>query len=192
MKAIRGVVIRKDRTRETLEMLKALTRSEVLVGIPESTTSRDNEDGADITNAQIGYLMETGSPAANIPARPSLIPGVEAAQDVAVAQLQEAAKAALRGDEGRAQAKMSDAGILCANSVKRTINSNIPPPLSPATIRGRAAARGSATPRASERAYLKMVSLGADPADAQAETGIVALVNTGQFRNSITSVVRKK
>ena len=46
--------------------------------------------------------------------------------------------------------------------------------------------------RESEQVYLDLVSKGVHPEFAQAETGIIALVNTGEYRNSITYVVRKK
>ncbi len=191
-KATRRLVIRKDRTKETLEALQSLVRQQVLVGIPESTSDRDDEDGSGLTNAQIGYLQETGCPETNLPARPFLVPGTEEAEDRTVPLLKEAAKATLRGNPEKARAQLSDAGIVASNSVKRRINSNIPPPLSPYTVANRARSRGSKTSRASERAYLRMVALGADPGEAQDEAGIIALVNTGQLRNSITSVVRKK
>ncbi len=188
MAVTKRVVIKKDRTDEVMRQIQALVERQVLVGIPESTTDRD--DGSDVTNAQIGYVQETGDPSRNLPARPFLEPGVEDAKDVCAAQLKAASQSALRGDTARRDAHLSDAGILGANSVKRRINSNIPPPLAPSTIRNRAKQRGTKS-RASERAYLKMVDQGASPADAQAETGIVALVNSGELRNSITSVVRK-
>jgi len=131
-------------------------------------------------------------PANNVPARPFLIPGVEAARSPALEELKKAGTAALDGDARKAEAHMERAGMLAADAVKRTINSNIPPPLKPSTIRGRKYQRGTKSRRDSENRYLDMVKGGMSPKAAQAETGIVALINTGQLRNSITSVVRDK
>jgi hypothetical protein len=57
-------------------------------------------------------------------------------------------------------------------------------------IDGRKYARGTKSRRESEEAYLGLIAKGMDPGAAQADAGIVSLINTGQLRNSITSVVR--
>jgi hypothetical protein len=46
--------------------------------------------------------------------------------------------------------------------------------------------------RANEKEYLKQVDAGIDPGTAQSAAGIVALVNTGSLRNSVTHVIREK
>lgn len=187
------VIITKDKVNSVVGAITQLVGKHVLVGIPESNASRqDDESNGHPTNAMIGYVMETGSPARNVPARPWLVPGTRESQRDWMPHLKGAATAALDGQPQRSDQELAAAGVVAESGVKRKINSNIPPPLSPATIRGRKYARGTQSRRANEQQYLDQVASGIDPGTAQTAAGIVALVNTGQLRNAVTSVVRKK
>lgn len=186
------VKVVQDHVPEVLKSLKDLLASEVLVGIPDTTTERENESGSPITNAALGYIHENGAPEANIPARPWLVPGVQDAVKEFTPHLGAAAKAALDGDAGAADAELQAAGIVAASSAKRMIASNIPPPLKAATVRNRRYGRQTQSRRQAENDYLAMVKAGISPGDAQTAAGVRSLVNTGQLRNSVTSVVRKK
>jgi hypothetical protein len=181
------VTIVKDDVAKVFKSIQDLIGKQVLVGIPDN--GQNNRDDSPVNNATIGYTMEFGSPAHNVPARPFLIPGVRAAEKSALVQLKQAALAALEGDKGGMQQGLNRAGTLASNEVKHTINSNIPPPLAPSTIRNRHRGRGTKR-RESEQVYLGLIAKGASPGAAQGEVGIVALVNTGSLRNSITYVVR--
>lgn len=183
----KSVTVVKDNVAKVFKDIQALVGKQVLVGIPDS--GQNNRDEGPVNNATIGYVMEFGSPLHNVPPRPFLIPGVEAARAPALRQLRQAADAALKGDTSAMLQGLNRAGIVASNEVKHKINSNIPPPLKPGTIRNRHRGRGTAI-RESEQVYLKLVSKGVEPGAAQGEVGIVALVNTGQLRNSITYVVR--
>lgn len=187
------VTITKDKVNSVIGAITQLVGKQVLVGIPEANASRqDGESNGHPTNAMIGYVMETGSPARNVPARPWLVPGVrESLRDV-IPHLKGAASAALDGQTQKADQELVASGVVAESSVKRKINSNIPPPLSPATVRGRKYARGTQSRRPNEQQYLDQVASGIDPGTAQTAAGIVALLNTAQMRNAVTSVVRKK
>lgn len=115
------------------------------------------------TNAEIGYQNEFGSPANNIPARPHLIPGVAAVQDKAVARLTQAASAAATGRMSNAERHLHAAGLIAQNSVRRTLTTAAYRPLSERTLAER---------------------------QARGRTGTKPLIDTGQYRNSITYVVR--
>jgi hypothetical protein len=184
-----GLTIVKDNTARIFKQLEQLMNKQVLVGIPDSGQNVRGEEP--VNNATIGYVMEFGSPLHNVPARPFLIPGVEKARSACLVQLRQAAAAALKGDKGGMLQGLNRAGILASNEVKMTINSNIPPPLKPGTIRNRHRGRDTKM-RESEQVYLGLVAKGAAPGAAQIDVGIIALVNTGQLRNSITYVVRDK
>lgn len=184
-----SITVTKDRMAEVLKSIQGLVSKRVLIGIPSNTAER--KDDAPMNNAQIGYVMETGSPANNVPARPFLVPGTEKALPACVKTLKAGAQKALDGNEDAASRALDRAGIIASSSVRNTIGSNIPPPLAPSTIRGRKYARGTASRRTDETEYLDMVKKGLSPGTAQQISGIVALVNTGQLRNSITYVVRK-
>lgn len=115
------------------------------------------------TNAEIGYQNEFGSPANNIPARPHLIPGVAAVQDKAVARLTQAASAAAAGRMSDAERHLHAAGLIAQNSVRRTLTTAAYRPLSERTLAERR---------------------------ARGRTGTKPLIDTGQYRNAITYVVR--
>lgn len=115
------------------------------------------------TNAEIGYQNEFGSPANNIPARPHLIPGVAAVQDKAVARLTQAASAAATGRISDAERHLHAAGLIAQSSVRRTLTTAAYRPLSERTLAERR---------------------------ARGRTGTKPLIDTGQYRNAITYVVR--
>lgn len=153
-----------DRLDEVLKSISGLMQKEVLVGVPDSTAGRKDE-GEPLSNAEIGYILENGSPANNIPERPHLVPGVEDARPKFEPQLQKGVEAALDGDLEKVDRSLNRAGLVAVNSVRAKINSNIPPKLADSTL---AARRRRGVTREN------------------------TLVDTGQYRNSITYVVRKK
>jgi len=184
----KAVTVVKDDVGKVFKSLRDLIGLQVLVGIPDS--GQNSRDGEPINNATIGYVMETGSPAQNVPARPHLVPGVENSLKESLYQLRAAADAALAGDKPKMLQGLNRAGIVASNEVKHVINSSVPPPLKPGTIRNRHRGRETKM-RESEQVYLGLVAKGVDPGAAQGEVGIVTLVNSGQYRNAITYVVRK-
>lgn len=113
--------------------LRTLTMQSVLVGIP-SGPSRD-ESG--VTNAQIGYIHENGSPKRNIPPRPFLEPGIRKAHDAVVRQLRDAAQAALKGNAAGVNSSLERAGIVAANSVRAMFADNDWEPLAESTLNRR-------------------------------------------------------
>ncbi|THJ52595.1 hypothetical protein E9536_20255 [Burkholderia sp. LS-044] len=153
-----------DRLDEVLKSISGLVQKEVLVGVPDSTAGRKDE-GEPLSNAEIGYIMENGSPANNIPARPHLVPGVQDARPKFEPQLQKGVEAALDGDLEKVDRSLNRAGLVAQNSVRAKINSNIQPKLADSTL---AARRRRGVMREN------------------------TLVDTAQYRNSITYVVRKK
>jgi hypothetical protein len=183
------VSIVKDKVPLVFKQLSELLGSDVLVGIPESTATRAS---GELNNATIGYLMESGAPGANIPARPFLVPGVRKAAPAALAQLRKAAIAALSVEHaGSPEQYLTAAGLLAVASVKREITTGDFVPLKPATIRNRLRQRGTLSRRAAEALYAELIRSGESPAAAQAAAGIRPLINTAQLLNSITFVVRK-
>lgn len=182
------MVITKDEVSKVVAGINALVGKQVLVGIPESKAGRG--DSGAMNNATIGFLMENGIPSRNVPARPHLIPGVKKSEASSVAQLRKAADATLSGKPDEAMRYLYNAGALAMLAVRDLIDTNIPPPLSPATIYARKYARRTKSRRENEEVYADLIEAGVMPGAAQAETDIIALVNTGRYRNSITYVIR--
>lgn len=145
---------------DILQAVSELSLVDVLVGVPHG----ENRTEADMTNAQIGYLLETGSPAMNLPPRPHLVPGIEEVQDVIGEKLTAAVDAALSGNSKRMYFLLESAGMKATMNVKKFINRGDFAELAPLTIRERKR-RG----RKSEK----------------------PLVDTGQYRNSHTYIIMK-
>jgi len=157
-----AVKITRDKMAAIIKAVSDLSRKDVLVGIPDSSPER--KEGP-ISNAQIGYILDKGSPAKNIPARPFLVPGIHDVQAQCADRLKKGATAALSGNPAGADAALTAAGLTAEMSVKAKINSNIQPELAESTI------------------------------EARRRRGVTrenTLVDTAQLRNSVTHVVRSK
>lgn len=157
-----GISVRADKAQSIVDALKTLANKDVLVGIPES---KDERDDGDIGNAAIGYINENGSPAQNIPQRPHLKPGVKSVEHDFIPHLKAAAQKALEGNAEGAVTSLDRAGTVAANGVKRYITITGFTPLADATIANRL---------------------------RRGRTGNKPLIDTGEYRRSITYVVRDK
>lgn len=176
----------RDRVREVQAGIRALMKKEVLVGIPASEAERYQPGQKQaINNAMIGYWMEYGVPSQNIPARPSLIPGIQSAQDEIAEQLVGAVRAVFAPGENTvdAEGRLHAAGMVASSAVKNYINVGVGPALSEYTLkkraaRGRVGAQQELDNRANISNYVPSLEL-AKP-----------LVDTAQFRNAITYVIK--
>lgn len=188
--------IKSDKLKSVLESLNDLVSKKVLVGFPESAEMRTDDDGAPINNATLAYIHEHGSPAANIPARPFLVPGVEDATPKTTGELKKAAQSALDRKPGAADSSLNKAGMIAVMSVKAKLNEGDFAPLKPSTIANRKRSRNTKSMRASEKEYRELIAAGAEAAgmsqaEIQAAAGIKPLVNTAQMRNAVNYVIRK-
>ena len=145
---------------DILDAIDTLMTKEVLVGIPHGEARPDSE----MTNAQIGYIQETGSPAMNLPPRPFLAPGVELIQDKVALHLTKAIDAALARKPAVVLTNLNRAGMVAQNSVRLYFVGGNFAPLSEATIRQRL---------------------------AKGRTGTNPLIDTQQLRKSVTYVIKK-
>lgn len=203
------VTMTKNEVEKLLSGLRSLEAEKVLVGIPADKSGRNNADGSPLNNATIGAIMEHGSPAANIPARPWLRPGIASAKAKIIKRYEGAAKKAVKGDLSAATIVHQVVGQETADAVKKYIRTASFVPLKRSTIAARARQRGSMHRRKGEKYYLELTkgrkggfgllnpyltSLGGGDAaniDLQAAAGIKPLINTGQLLNSVGYVVVK-
>lgn len=156
-----------DRTKAVLASIKALARSQVLVGVPSTTAEREPEpdDPAPLTNAEVGYIQENGAPEINLPARPFLKPGVEDEKDAIAARYEKGAKAVLDGRVANIDSIHEQVGLQAQNAVRAKLTDGPFAPLKDSTLANRR---------------------------RRGRTGEKPLIDTGQLRNSITFVVRPK
>jgi len=168
-------------------LLLQLTEKEVLVGFPEDTTDRkpDPENpNSEITNAAIAYIQDTGAPDQNIPARPFMYPGIRDATPGVIRHLVWTARQVLNRTGAHAVDQgFERVGLTVQAALRRKINEGIPPPLSEWTLRDRAR-RG----RKGAMWELAWRAAGAPPSTELAKP----LVDTGQLRNAVNYVVRKR
>jgi len=144
--------------------LDQLTHQNVMVGVPQDKVKRQDEDSP-IGNASLAYLHDNGAPGANIPARPFMRPGIEAAKKTIIRQFQLAAKKALHKDDAAIERGLNMAGIAAQNAIRAAINEGPGPALSEGTLAARR---------------------------RRGREGTKPLVDTGQLRNSINYVIRSE
>lgn len=137
------------------DALATLRKTDVLVGIPQVTSSRPGEI---ISNAELLYIQSKGSPARNIPARPVLEPAIQAPgnKEVIDEQLKQATIAVLHRNPERAKDYLNRAGQAASNAAKRWFFDprNNWAPLKPATIK----AKGSSQPLIDTGAMRKAIT----------------------------------
>ncbi|HGK4969202.1 TPA: hypothetical protein ACJ2ZE_004407 [Yersinia enterocolitica] len=190
-----GLKVRVDKANGILAAFKSIGNKDVLVGIPESTSNREPEDGekATIGNAQIGYINEYGSPAQNIPARPHLQPGVQSVQDKTIAKLKQAAQAVFDGNSAAAEKALNQAGLIASDAVRRYMTITNLIPLADSTLaararRGRKGAIRELARREGEGSLMEKNEQG----QLISNTNARPLIDQGQYRRAITYIVRDK
>ena len=170
-----GLHIKYDKLKQVFNGLNLLLSADVLVGYPAdgdqkagtggpNTRKPDPDDKAPLTNAEIAYIMENGAPEANIPPRPSLLPGIEAARPRITALFKQHAQYCIKGDIARADRVLHAIGLTAQAAVRSEITNGNFLPLSPRTLAERL---------------------------RRGRTGTKPLLDTGQMRNAVNYVIRK-
>ena len=159
------------------------TEYDLLVGVPNEDAGR--EETNEINNATLAYIHDNGSPAQNIPERPFMIPGIEAARPRVINVLKNGAKAALKGEKDAAYTALQASGLIAQAAIRKVINDGVPPPLSEETLKGRIR---NGTSIKGAKLELKNRAEGQAPSLSSAKP----LIATAQLRNSINYVLRKR
>jgi hypothetical protein len=154
-----------DRVAALNTALAKLAANHVLVGIPAEKTARASKanEPQGMTNAALGYIHDNGSPAANIPARPWLRPGIRDVKPEIIARYRAGARAILDGRIADADQVHTSVGLIAEKGVKAKITDGDFAPLAPRTVAARKARGRSSTK---------------------------PLVDTGQLRAAVTHVIR--
>lgn len=175
-----------NNTAKVLKAIDTLTNTVVMVGVPEDKGQRRE---GEISNAALAYIHDKGSPAASIPARPFMEPGIKAVQGQITQELLAAGQEVLKG-QATVTTHLNRIGIIATRSIKAKITEGIPPPLAPSTVQARINRVKSRKRRAKLRADLAAGT----PASRQAGAAglFTPLIVTGQLRNAITYVLRRQ
>ena len=126
-----GVSVEMNIVEAVMKQVNELSRLQVLIGIPASTAPRS---GDPINNATLLYINEHGSPAKNIPARPSLGPAINSMMNQAVSMLGQAADYQMHGEPAKAMNILHALGLAGQNAEKNKIISGPFVPNAPSTI----------------------------------------------------------
>ncbi|MBZ9939141.1 hypothetical protein LB518_22785 [Mesorhizobium sp. BR1-1-16] len=161
-------LIAKRGSPELLKRVADLTKSRVLVGVPAEDAGRDPEEGeedGDINNAALAYIHDNGAPEVNIPARPFMRPGIADAESRIAKRFKSGAIKAFKGEKDAVEATFEAVGLMAQVAVRKRIQDGPFVPLAPETLAAR----------------LRRGRFGERP-----------LIDTGQLRNSIAYVIRKR
>lgn len=184
-----------------VHLVEALTTKRCFVGIPCNGKPRPPEPGQNgppANNAMIGFVMEAGSPAHNIPRRAFLLPGVGDAQDKIVKRLRLGGIAGLAASnaaeaEQAAIAALQKAGMDAQTAVVAKITDGPFVPLAPATVAARA--RRGRKGALQELRIRKQLAANDNPLERamqglpQTEDLVRPLNDLGELRRSVTYVL---
>lgn len=162
------ISIQVDKNEMLQKAFDRMKRTAIYVGIPSGADDDKRDDGEPITNSELGYIHEFGSPSANIPARPFLKPGVQSNEGTLRKRMRKAAVEAMRGNEDAFSEQMERAALGAAVAVQEYMREGEFAPLAPSTVRQR---------------IRKIKKLGST------DMTIKPLIDTGSLRQAITGVV---
>ena len=195
-----GFTVTRDHVAAFEESLKRLVGVEVLIGVadddqpdPKKSNTKivpNKRKEGEMTNAQLAYIHETGSPINNIPARPFLNPGIKDSKEDWSTHLRRAGEAALDGNASATTREYNAAGMVALIAVKKKITAGIPPPLKPATVAARKRRTKSRKVTGADQAAFN--ALYAAGKATMSESPTTPLVDTAQMINSLTYTIRKK
>ncbi len=120
-----------DRHTLFVQAVAALSRKHVLVGIP---LENDPRPGSPIGNAAIGYIHRILARRRRHPTQTAYASGGPGGAGQVNKRLAAAAQAVLEGNQAKAIQHMGQAGQAAVNSIKKTIQAGLQPPLQPMTV----------------------------------------------------------
>lgn len=193
-----GVIIVKDRTRQFRQALDLLAETRVLVGFPSAgdekqgrsvgpdqrTPDPEEPETQPLNNATIGYLMNTGMPERNVPAREFMATGIRAAEPRMTSSMKKIVQTALTGDVVKMDQGYHAIGLTAQSSIRQVITAGIPPPLADSTLLARLRRHKG---RKGEKKELADRAAGAAPS----LDNVKPLIDTKQLFNAISYVLRQ-
>lgn len=173
---------------EMEKAIRQLQKTAVYVGIPANGKENKRKHES-ITNVDLGFIHEFGSPSARIPARPFLVPAVQEQKSNIRSSLQKAAKMGLSGDESGMDRELEKLALKTAVSVPEYVRNNQDNfvPLKPKTIK----ARQSKNDKLARQYDSQRKRMGIDKKNIGVSDKITILMDTRELLGSITGIVDK-
>ena len=169
--------------------LQRMRKTVIYVGIAKGS-DQEYRRGQPISNCDLGFVHEFGSPANRIPPRPFLVPGVKSVKVQLAQGMKAAAKAAMNGDEASFDKQMERTAIKAQVAVPNYVRQNQDQfaPLKPRTIKARL--------RKNEKVagnYDRIrKSQGIDTKNIGNTSSITTLIDTGQLVGAVRGMVIKE
>lgn len=156
-----------DKWQKLQEQLKYMVETEVLVGISDATTIREEEETKEVTNAELLFIHTNGSPVNNIPPRPVIEPAIKEDRERLSSMMKKAAQLVFDGNKEEALSQLKRVGMRGQN-VSRAwfVNPKNGWPPNSEMVAARKRAKGADNPR--------------------------PLIDTGELRKSITYFIKTK
>lgn len=149
---------------EIVKALEKLSKTKVLVGIPQEKSSRPGEP---LTNAELCFIHTNGSPLRHIPARPIIEPAIKDDEETISFILGEALVQAMNGNMEQAMQKLNQAGLEGQGASQDWFTNS----------------KNNWAPNSPYTAWMKRKKGSTDPKP---------LIDTGELRKSITYVIREE
>jgi hypothetical protein len=184
-----GFDITSDNLKAFEDALREMQAQDVLAGYPaDKAEPREDQDDnpVPITNAAIAYLMNTGMPEQNVPAREFMVSGIESVEQPIISAMEQTGIAALGGESQAVEQGLNAVGLIAQNGIRSKIVDGPFEPLAESTLRGRVR-HGGAIGKAAQT-ELDSRAVGNEPSVDNARP----LNFTGQMRNAATYVLRKR
>jgi hypothetical protein len=134
----REIRVSEDRFEEAFGHAQIADEFEVAIGFPEDTAARDT---GEINNPTLAAILEHGSPANNLPARPFVEPGLQAGQDRLARIMEMGLQRTLDGDENGIAWALDAAGVEGVSLVQRKMIQGPFAPNAPSTIKRKGSSR---------------------------------------------------
>lgn len=143
--------VRKDNLKKIKANLKKLSKLDLLVGVPQEEGNRDKrrdyktkkivkDENIEITNAELMFIHSQGSPARNIPKRPTIEPTIEENQKTISEKFKKIAQSML-DNKSDGKEELEKLGIWVVNKIKARFGSDELAPLKEATIKAKGSDR---------------------------------------------------
>ena len=132
------IKVQEDRFEEAFSLAQIGDEFEVAIGFPEDTAARDT---GEINNPTLAAILEHGSPANNLPARPFLESGLETGKDRLSRIMELGIRRTLDGDSDGIAWALESAGVEGASLVQRKMIQGPFAPNAPSTIKRKGSSR---------------------------------------------------
>ena len=113
----------------------SVKKIKIFVGVINEDRETDRENP--LQNTALANILENGAPSENIPPRPFMKPGLTAVRKEVLYFLKRGANALYDGKRAAALASLRGAGVKSVASIRRVMESNVPPPLAESTRKKR-------------------------------------------------------